>query len=148
MLVPFFEKRNELLFRARNQCGCDDMLKANCIDAKKDAREAIRIAKNTWVNDVAESVHSMRFSPKEAWKAIKTLKQGHSYHHKKKECVKFLMADGSITKNDNEVASALETHFSKLFNRNVPIDWMHVQNIPRYDILNEISGLMSMPELS
>ena len=58
------------------------------------------------------------------------------------------MDDGSITKNDNEVASALEAHFSKLFNRNVPIDWMYVQNIPRHDVLNEISGLIPMPELS
>ena len=97
MLVPLFEKRNELLFRVRNQCGCDDVLKANCIDAKKDVRDAIRIAKNMWVNDVAESVHSMRFFPKEAWKAIKSLKQGHMSHHKKKDCMKFLMAHGSIT---------------------------------------------------
>ena len=62
--------------------------------------------------------------------------------------MKFLMANGSITKNDNEVACALETHFLKIFNRNVPIDWIHIQNIPRYDILDEISGLMSMSELS
>ena len=62
--------------------------------------------------------------------------------------MKFLMADSPITKNVNAVASALETHFLKLFNRNVPNNWMHVQNITRHDVLNEISSLMSMPELS
>ena len=60
------------------------MLKTKCADAKKDVREVIRIAKNIWINDIIESVHSMKFSPKEAWKAIEILKQGHISHHKKK----------------------------------------------------------------
>ena len=65
------------------------MLKTKYADAKKDIHGAICITKNIWVNNVTESVHSVKFSPKEVQKAIEILKQGHVSHHKKKECMKF-----------------------------------------------------------
>ena len=65
MLIPLFEKRNKLLFKTRSQCGNDNMLKTKYADAKKDIHGAICITKNIWVNNVTESVHSVKFSPKE-----------------------------------------------------------------------------------
>ena len=66
MLRPFFDEKNKLLFEARNTNSDDDSLKMRCRDARKNARNAIQIAKTLWVEKIAEIAHNMNFSPKVA----------------------------------------------------------------------------------
>ena len=43
-------------------------------DAKRNVRDAVLISEDRLARQVASRVHNMNFFPKEAWKAIKTLR--------------------------------------------------------------------------
>ena len=148
MLRPLFDSWNKLLFKARCSNEPDEFLKNQCINARKDVRDAIKIAKERWVMNVTDLIHSMRFNPKIAWKAIKTLKNGHISHHDFKNPMKFLMPNGSVTKNDSETAETLVNHFTKVFNRTVQVDMEYIKALPHHEVFYEISSLMSINELS
>ena len=49
VLRPLFKKRNESLVRARNTRGTNDKLKSQYIYLKKDACDAVKIAKERWI---------------------------------------------------------------------------------------------------
>ena len=53
-LRPMIEQRNNLLFKARNLDIQDPSLKQQCIDARRDARNAIVIAKSKWLRHIAK----------------------------------------------------------------------------------------------
>ena len=90
----------------------------------------------------------MHFKPKIAWKAIKTLKDGHVFHHKFKSPMKFLMLNGPVTKkNDSKTAESLLSHFTKVFNRTIQVDMDCIRALPHQEVFYEISGLMSINEL-
>ena len=101
-----------------------------------------------WVNEIASEIHTMNFSPKIPWKAIKTLKDGHVAHHVKKNPMRFKLPDGSFTKTDTERADMLHSHFSNVLNCNVSVDWNFIKSIKRFEVMHDISGLMSFSKLN
>ena len=147
-LTLFFQTRNDLLFQARNSCRNDNFLKQKCRNAKLDVKEAVLIAKDKWVNKIASEIHTINFSLKIAWKAIKTLKNGHIAHHIKKNPMRFKLPDGLFTKTDKDCADMLHSHFSNVLNRNVSVDWNFIKSIKRFEVIYDISGLMSFSKLN
>ena len=89
-LRSVFDNLNNLLFKARNSRD-DPELKAKCLDAKRNVREAVRLAKIIWISTISETIHSIRFNLKAAWKAIYNLKEGHSVHYEKSNSMKFTL---------------------------------------------------------
>ena len=63
-LRPLLSHRNELLFQSRNSKDDDAVLKRKCIDARRNVRDAVLLAKNRWVREVASRVHKINFYPK------------------------------------------------------------------------------------
>ena len=90
----------------------------------------------------------MNFSPKTAWKATKTMKDGHFSHHKKKNPMRFKLPDGSFTKTDKERADMLHSHFHKVFNRNMAVDWNCIKSITRFETIFQISLCLALHNLN
>ena len=141
-LRPLLSQRNELLFQARNSVGEDMLLKRKCVDARRNARDAVLLSKGRWVREVASRVHEMNFFPKEGWKAIKTLRDGHNSHHVDHEPIIFRMANGILTKSDADVANGLAMHFEDIYNRKVSVGWIFFSDVPRKPTLSYSGGVM------
>ena len=121
-LRPLLNHRNELLFQARNSNGNDILLKTRCADARRNVKDAVLLSKDKWVRLIATRVHEMKFFPKEAWKAIKTLRDGHNAHHLDHKPIVFRIANSELTKTDKNVADGLAMHFKDIYNRKVAVD--------------------------
>ena len=61
--------------------------------------------------------------------------------------MKFTLLNGLITKNDEEVADALLSHFSKVYNRNVEVDWIFLRRIKKCEVMHSIGNFMSLEDL-
>lgn len=122
MLRPWFDTRNAILFEARNSDRCDESLKLKCKESKKNVHDEVQIVKTRWVNDLANKIHNMRFSPKVAWKHIKLLRDGFTAYHSISKLMIFQQPNGSITSFDKEVITVLIEHFIKVYNYMVSID--------------------------
>ena len=73
-LEPLFKKRNKLYTRWLST-GCEsDKQKFN--KARRDARQAMRDAKNTWFQTKASEAQQGRFSGKIVWRSIRDMQHG------------------------------------------------------------------------
>ena len=142
------ERRNNLLFKARNLDMQDLSLKQQCIDARRDTRNAIVIAKSKWVRHIAKQVERMNFNPKDAWKAIKLLKDGHTSHHTKYKLMIFRMENGSLTIDEKDRAKGLASFFKEVCNQKVSIDQEYIKLIIKKSILYEIAGMIMHNEIN
>ena len=138
-----FDNLNNILFKASNSSDYPE-LKAKCLDAKRDMRESVTLAKTIWIITIVETIHSMRFNPKAAWKAICILKKGHSAHHEKSNSMKFTLPSGLITKTDKEVVDVLLTHFKKVYDRSAEADWNVFNRMQKHGVMHSIGNIMSL----
>ena len=76
------------------------------------------------------------------------LKDGHISHHNFKSPMKFIMLNRLVIKNDYKTAEILVNHFTKVFNRIVQVDIDYIKALLYHEVFYEISGLMSINELS
>ena len=63
-------------------------------------RDAVLMSKERWVRQGASRVHKMNFFPKEAWKAINTLRDGNSTHHVDHKLIMFIIVNRALTKTE------------------------------------------------
>ena len=94
-------------------------------------RDTVLISKDRWVRKVASRVHKTSFFPKEAWKAMKILRDGHNAHHVDNKPITFRMENGVMTTTENNVADGVARHFKDVCNRNVSVDWDFIANVPK-----------------
>ena len=74
MLQTLFEKRAKTLNNVRQNDIPSSKAKDMCRLANKNLQEAIAVAKENWTSKLADKIHQMSESPKDSWKAVKTLK--------------------------------------------------------------------------
>ena len=129
-LLLLINKRNKLLHEARLSPNPSSLLKQKCIDARNNVYDAIKMAKSRWVSSLAGRMDNMNKSPKDAWRAINTLKQGFTAHHTNHTPIKFNKEDGALTSTDRENIILLSQHFHGVCNRETSIDWYFVNTIP------------------
>ena len=118
-----------------------------CVDARRNVRYAVLFSKDRRVRQSSPWVHEISFFPKEAWKAMKSLRDGHNAHDVDYKPFMFRMANGELTKTDKNAADGLARNFKDTCNRKVAVDWDFVDNIARKYVLNCIGRLMRFPEL-
>ena len=116
------ERRNNLLFKARNLDMQDLSLKQQCIDARRDTRDTIVITKSKQVRHIAKQVERMNFNPKDAWKAIKLLKDEYTLHYTEYKLMIFRIENGSLTTDEKNRAEGLASFFKEVCNQKVSAD--------------------------
>ena len=80
----------------------------------------------------------MSESPKDLWKAVKTLKNWIHEHHEEPNTMRFKNSDGTFTTIDSERIDKLKTHFYTVYNSKVIID---------LDLLKELEQKSSKDDL-
>ena len=105
------------------------------------------LEKSIWIREVASRVYKINVYSKEAWKSIKSLRDGHMSHHVYHKHIAFRMTSGALTKSDKDVAEGLANNFEHVCNRKASVDWEFIDSIPRKPILECIGGTMRHTEL-
>ena len=91
--------------------------------------DAIALAKSVWSAHQAEKIHSMRFNPKETWQSVRVLSGGATSHHASPTVMRMQLPNGELPTTDAENASAFGSHFHRVFNNHIPIDWPVIDKI-------------------
>jgi len=146
-LAPILNKRNKVLFEARQQDNSEE-LRQRCRDARTAAKIAVEAAKCRWNEHLASSIANMKNTPKASWEAIKTLMKGDSSHHIENNPMKFKLKNGKISSNDKETIGVLAEHFHQVYNRKTNVDWNFINSISTKKTFHEISGPMTLDELN
>eukprot|EP00978_Attheya_sp_CCMP212_P022516 scaffold67214_cov53-Attheya_sp.AAC.5 len=81
--------------------------------ARAELRKMIRKAKMKWYKDRALEIHDMNFNPKNAWCAIKEIRDGFEGYHKAQMDLKMRKPNGKIATNDAENADVMGAHFKR-----------------------------------
>ena len=123
ILQPLFEKRAKTLNNVRQNDIPSPEAKDMCRLANKNLQDAIAVAKANWTSKLADKIHQMSESPKDSWKAVKTLKNWIHGHHEEPNTMRFKNSDGTFTTTDSERINKLKTHFHTVYNRKIIIDW-------------------------
>eukprot|EP00978_Attheya_sp_CCMP212_P009820 scaffold23398_cov58-Attheya_sp.AAC.4 len=84
-----------------------------CKEARSNLKREIKKAKVKWYEDRAEEIRAMYFDPKNAWKAIKEIRDGFEGHHKAQSDLKMRKPNGEIATSDAESADMTSAHFKK-----------------------------------
>ena len=88
----------------------------------------------------------MSYFPKDVWSAVNKLKDWIQGHHVTPNIMRFKKADDTYTETDEEKLEVLSTHFTKVFNSNVNIDWSILTEIKQklnYSIMNSVLQLIN-----
>ena len=64
----------------------------------------------------------MKFLPKEAWKAVKILIEGYTWHFESIIPVKFCIANRKRSTTDREIINILTKYFYNIHNRETLVD--------------------------
>ena len=100
-----------------------------CQNARKNLQDEIEVAKARWASHLAQKVHNMRLTPKEAWKAVKDLCGVLAGHHVKQVTMRFKISTGKLSRNATEHMLVLWPHFSRVFNNIMNIDWSDLNKL-------------------
>ena len=101
----------------------------------------------TWSAHLAQKVHNINFTPKQAWKAVRVLVGGRESHHVKPVVMRMRLPDGTLVTTDAENASILAPHFERIYTRNRPITWEALDDIPTRDTVEGINELIKWEEV-
>ena len=88
----------------------------------------------------------MSYFPKDAWSVVNKLKDWIQGHHITPNIMRFKKADDTYTETDEKKLEVLSTHFTKVFNSNVNIDWSILTEIKQklnYSIMNSVLQLIN-----
>ena len=135
LLQPLLSTRNELLYKARKSKDNCPILKQQCVNAKKNVKDAIHVAKGRWVS---KEIGKMKFSPKKAWENIYTLKKGFQGHHRDHLSLNFKMPNGSLSASTDEILETLTPHFYNVYNKNRPFDPKAINDIPQRPFVDNL----------
>ena len=115
---------------------------------KKNLQDGIELAKSRWSNHLAERIHSMSHFPKDTWSAVNKLKDQIQGYHVTPNIMRFKKEDETYTETDEEYLEMLSTHFEKVFNSDINIDWSMLSEIKQKPILNFIDTKLQYNEFS
>ena len=83
--LPLIETRDEILTQYRTLGignGYTSFTKQQVYNKQKEVSDVISLIESDWSAYQAESIRSMLFNPKEAWKSVKILSVNATIHHK------------------------------------------------------------------
>ena len=121
---PLIKQQSRILhWTINDQSLTVDEKKERCRDAQKNANDAVKLAKTKWASNLANTVSTLKNSPKEAWKGVRELQEGYAGHHVKPAVMRLRMPDGTLSKCDREHMQIFRSHFSKVFNNKQTVDW-------------------------
>ena len=102
----------------------------------------ISLEKSTWSAHLAQQLQDMKFTPKQAWKAVQMLVVYREIHHVKPEVMRMRPPDGTLATTDAGNASVLAPHFERVYTRDRPITWEALDNILNRDTVEGINQLI------
>ena len=91
------------------------MIKEELKVAQNIVNDQVSPAKAAWSTHQAKIVHSMCFTPREAWASVKILAGGMTSHHKKSTVMRLRLTNIELATNDAENASVMGTHLEKVY---------------------------------
>ena len=80
----------------------------------------------------------MKFTPKQAWKAVLVLVCGREIHYLKPVVIRTRLPDGTLAMTDAKNASILDPHFERIYTRDRPITWEALDDTPTRDTVEGI----------
>ena len=147
-LLPTITRRDELLHFLRTApLHAKTGLKQALSTAQDIVTDTISLAKATWSAHLAEQVHAMRFTPKQAWKAVRVLVGGRESHHVKPVVMRMRLPNGTLASTDAENASVLAPHFEKVYTADRPVTWDVISDIEPRATVDGINGPIGWDEL-
>ena len=99
--------------------------------------DTITLTKAARYAQQAETIHSMRFNPKESWQSVHIISGVDTIHHASPTVVQMRLPNGELATTDAEHASIFWPHFNRVFNNHRPIDCPVMDKINQRDIMEE-----------
>jgi len=146
-LLNYIEKRNDAFKNYLKHPTEDNHI------SLKQARHTLlrekRKAKRQWQLEYANKCKKkdLCLKPKEAWNMVFKLMEGFTKHHRNYLPNNFKFKNGTEAKNDNDNAKILNTHFSSLFNSQVPVDFTVLDKLPQYEVKHEFGETPTHTEI-
>ena len=106
--------------------------------AQLEVDDAIALAKSMCYAHQEETIHSMRFNPKEAWESVCVLSGGYTIHHVSPTVMRMRLPNGKLATTDPENASVFGLHFHRVFKNHIPIDWLVLYKIKQREVMEEL----------
>ena len=130
-LLPIIANRDYLLHHLRNQYPTLHLTHLRILlkDAQTKVTDNIYLAKAAWCSHQADSIHSIRHTPKSAWESIKVLAGGMSSHQKSLTVMRFKLPNGNLAVTNAENTSILGPHFERVYTNHRKIDWKVLDDI-------------------
>ena len=116
-------------------------------DAQDVVTNYVSLAKAAWSQHQAEIVHTMRFSPKEAWESVRILAGGMASHHEKPTVMRLRLPNGDLATTDAENASVMGPHLAKVYQAHRPVDFSVLQDLPQRPMMPELDTHITWAEL-
>ena len=104
---------------------------------QQEFNDSIALEKYNWSSYQAESIHTMRCNPKEAWKSVKIIYGGDTSHLKNTTIMRMRLPDGNTATTNADNASVLGPHFAKVFLANHPVKWSKLEEVIQRDVMQE-----------
>ena len=146
-IIPAITHRGQLLHSLRTATShAATPIKIALTTAHEIVTDTISLEKATWSAHLAQKVHDMKFTPKQAWEAVWVLVVGREYHHVKPVVMRMRSPDGTLAKTDAKNASILAPHFEHIYTRDRPITWEALDNIPTRDTVEGINESIKWEE--
>ena len=144
IIEPLLSKRNQLYSRWLSTGLERD--KKKFTDARRSARQAVRMAKNDWFKKKAEEAHTGRFSGKTVWKCIRDMQRG------RRGLVPARLSrvrnrDGFLCTTALEQHQRWREHFTDILNIQTPFNTMEIEKIKQRPLRQELAKLPSMEDL-
>ena len=146
ILQPLIGKRSTVLNDIRQLDYSTSTAKEMAKEARKNLSEGISLAKSRWSGKLADRIHDMANYPKDAWKAVFTLKEWLQGHHKTPTIFRLKKKDDSFTETDPKVVELLSKFFHSVYNRKINIDWEVLNGIKDKPKLKYLDVPMSFYE--
>ena len=115
--------------------------------AQNVVNDHISLAKAAWSTHQAKIIHSMRFTPREAWESVKILAGGMTSHHEKPTVMRLRLTNGELAANDAENASVMGPHIEKVYRNQRPVDWSALQGLLQRTSMLKPDNLISWEEV-
>eukprot|EP00978_Attheya_sp_CCMP212_P004968 scaffold10957_cov56-Attheya_sp.AAC.1 len=116
-------------------------------ETRSNLKREIKKAKVKWYEDRAEEIRAMNFDPKNAWKAIKEIRDRFEGHHKAQSDLKMRKPNGEIATRDAENADVMSSHFKKVFNNHREIDPTVLDEIKQREVKGDLGNPPTIEEV-
>ena len=117
-------------------------------DVRSNLQKGIELAKSKWTEHLANRIHNLANNPKDAWKAVTSLKKWIQGYHKSPYIIRLKNKNSKLYETNEENIESLSKHFEKLFNSKVNIDWELLNQFIQKPVNNNINSPLSWKELS